>query len=281
MAGNRDRLRSMSKKNVQEVEKVKDVPTLISDVADRIEEEPEDKAVDVKDEFTKEENVIQKSDGIDVHKNQVEEEVPKEPQLRKDENQEEISGLINAPSEITSLPADEKKEDAKENVRVEPEKLNTGENSNVSQAVSENVQEEKTTDLQKGWDDKVKELNEKYQGQEVIVSLLLRPEASNYLTYKAMDLRISGKQLLKNLLMKELVKGYSEDDMIYRLLILEDYFPEMKLERNGRTGEVVINLQNKKINEFLYQWGTIRGKKKQGMISEDEYMQWRYCREHA
>lgn len=37
-------------------------------------------------------------------------------------------------------------------------------------------------------------------------------------------------------------KGYSEDDMIYRLLILEDYFPEMKLERNSRTGEVVINL---------------------------------------
>ena len=55
----------------------------------------------------------------------------------------------------------------------------------------------------------------------------------------------------------------------------------MKLERNGRTGEVVINLQNKKINELLYQWGTIRGKKKQGMISEDEYMKWRYCREHA
>lgn len=75
--------------------------------------------------------------------------------------------------------------------------------------------------------------------------------------------------------------GYREEDMIYRLLVLEDYFPEMKLERNGRTGEVVINLQNKKINEFLYQWGTIRGKKKQGMISEDEYMQWKYCRNHA
>ena len=75
--------------------------------------------------------------------------------------------------------------------------------------------------------------------------------------------------------------GYREEDMIYRLLVLEDYFPEMKLERNGRTGEVVINLQNKKINEFLYQWGTIRGKKKQGMIYEDEYMQWKYCRNHA
>ena len=74
--------------------------------------------------------------------------------------------------------------------------------------------------------------------------------------------------------------GYREEDMIYRLLVLEDYFPEMKLERNGRTGEVVINLQNKKIKEFLYQWGTIRGKKKQGMISEDEYMQWKYCRNH-
>ena len=30
--------------------------------------------------------------------------------------------------------------------------------------------------------------------------------------------------------------GYREEDMIYRLLVLEDYFPEMKLERNGRTG---------------------------------------------
>ena len=75
--------------------------------------------------------------------------------------------------------------------------------------------------------------------------------------------------------------GYREEDMIYRLLVLEDSFPEMKLERNGRTGEVVINLQNKKINEFLYQWGTIKRKKKQGMISEDEYMQWKYCRNHA
>ena len=42
-------------------------------------------------------------------------------------------------------------------------------------------------------------------------------------------------------------------------------------ERNSRTGEVVINLLNKKINEFRYQWETIRGKRKQGMISEDEY----------
>lgn len=71
------------------------------------------------------------------------------------------------------------------------------------------------------------------------------------------------------------------DRISNKLLVLEDYFPEMKLEKNGRTGEVVINLQNKKIKEFLYQWGTIRGKKKQGMISEDEYMQWKYCRNHA
>ena len=33
----------------------------------------------------------------------------------------------------------------------------------------------------------------------------------------------------------------------------------------------MINLLNKKINEFRYQWETIRGKRKQGMISEDEY----------
>ena len=46
--------------------------------------------------------------------------------------------------------------------------------------------------------------------------------------------------------------------------MLEDYFPEMKLERNGRTGEVVINLQNKKINEFLYQWGDNQRKEKAG-----------------
>ena len=31
--------------------------------------------------------------------------------------------------------------------------------------------------------------------------------------------------------------GYTEEDMIYRLLVLEDYFPEMKLERNSKTGD--------------------------------------------
>ena len=70
-------------------------------------------------------------------------------------------------------------------------------------------------------------------------------------------------------------------EMLHKMAVVLDVDPEMKLERNGKTGEVVINLQNKKINDFLYQWGTIRGKKKQGMISEDEYMQWKYCRNHA
>ena len=44
--------------------------------------------------------------------------------------------------------------------------------------------------------------------------------------------------------------GYREEDMIYRLLALEDYFPEMKLERNSQTGDVTINLHNKKLNDL-------------------------------
>lgn len=37
--------------------------------------------------------------------------------------------------------------------------------------------------------------------------------------------------------------------------MLEDYFPEMKLERNLQTGDVAINFHNKKLNEFLFTWG--------------------------
>lgn len=61
---------------------------------------------------------------------------------------------------------------------------------------------------------------------------------------------------------------------IRRLAIFQDEMDfEMFLEilKKSETAEVVINLLNKKINEFRYQWETIRGKRKQGMISEDEY----------
>ena len=70
--------------------------------------------------------------------------------------------------------------------------------------------------------------------------------------------------------------GYREEDMIYRLLVLEDYFPEMKLERNLQTGDVAINFHNKKLNEFLFTWGVIRGKRAKGLISEEEYREWKY-----
>lgn len=70
--------------------------------------------------------------------------------------------------------------------------------------------------------------------------------------------------------------GYKEEDMIYRLLVLEDYFPEMGLERNMQTGDVVINFHNKKLNDFLFAWGVIRGKREHGLISEEEYLNWKY-----
>ena len=70
--------------------------------------------------------------------------------------------------------------------------------------------------------------------------------------------------------------GYKEEDMMYRLLALEDYFPEMKLERNSQTGDVTINLHNKKLNDFLFTWGVIRGKRAKGLISEEEYLNWKY-----
>lgn len=70
--------------------------------------------------------------------------------------------------------------------------------------------------------------------------------------------------------------GYKEEDMIYRLLVLEDYFPEMRLERNAQTGDVLINFHNKKLNDFLFAWGVIQGKREQGLISEEEYLNWKY-----
>ena len=70
--------------------------------------------------------------------------------------------------------------------------------------------------------------------------------------------------------------GYKEEDMVYRLLVLEDYFPEMKLERNTQTGDVLINFHNKTLNDFLFAWGVIRGQREKGLISEEEYLNWKY-----
>lgn len=60
--------------------------------------------------------------------------------------------------------------------------------------------------------------------------------------------------------------GYKEEDMMYRLLALEDYFPEMKLERNSQTGDVTINLHKQRCTR-----GYKRYKETSGLI------EWKEC----
>ena len=70
--------------------------------------------------------------------------------------------------------------------------------------------------------------------------------------------------------------GFNKMDIIYRLFLLEDHFPEMRLERNSQTGEIVINLHNKELNGFLPAWDAMRKKREQGLITEEEYLNWKY-----
>ena len=70
--------------------------------------------------------------------------------------------------------------------------------------------------------------------------------------------------------------GFNKMDIIYRLFLLEDHFPEMGLERNSQTGEIVINLHNKELNGFLPAWDAMRKKREQGLITEEEYLNWKY-----
>lgn len=70
--------------------------------------------------------------------------------------------------------------------------------------------------------------------------------------------------------------GYKEEDLVYRLLALEDYFSEMRLEKEVQTGDILINFHNKKLNDFLLTWSEIRKKREQGLISEKEYLNWKY-----
>lgn len=70
--------------------------------------------------------------------------------------------------------------------------------------------------------------------------------------------------------------GFNKIAIIYRLFTLEDYFPEMGLERNPQTGEIAINLHNKELNGFLPAWDAMREKREQGFISEEEYLKWKY-----
>lgn len=70
--------------------------------------------------------------------------------------------------------------------------------------------------------------------------------------------------------------GYTEGDMIYRVLMLEEFFPEMELEKNPQTGELMINLHNKILNNFLMRWDWFRANKKKGYIEEEEYKRWKY-----
>lgn len=224
MAGNRDRLRSMSKKNVQEVEKVKDVPTLISDIAERDEDESKNKA-----QAASETEPEGKS-------NDIQEDV-KETLLdsnRESQNESQLNDESILQPEFMNLPVEEENIKVQENVPAIEEKSNTDENidagagvqqvqdnldecTEVNNTEPENKAEQDITNqisvISDKWQSEIEGLEKKYQGHEVIISLLLRPEANNYLTYKAMDLRISAKQLLRNLLIKELAKGYVEDGL--------------------------------------------------------------------
>lgn len=70
--------------------------------------------------------------------------------------------------------------------------------------------------------------------------------------------------------------GYTEEDMMYRLLMLEEFFPEMTLEKKIQTEEIMINLHNKKLNDFLKQWICFREQGKKGDIEKRQYAEWKY-----
>lgn len=70
--------------------------------------------------------------------------------------------------------------------------------------------------------------------------------------------------------------GYTEEDMMYRLLMLEEFFPEMMLEKKIETEEILINLHNKKLNDFLKQWTCFREQRKKGDIEKRQYAEWKY-----
>lgn len=266
MAGNRDRLRSMSRKNIQEVEKVKDVPTLISDVAERDEDAAENKIQPV----TKEK--------IEDKRNDIQEDVKKALLNKNIESQDETQTNIKSisPSEFMNLPVEEENQKVQENIPVIVEKSNIDENIDdktgiqQSQDNSDELIEENSTDSEDEssqdiannadiiideWQSKIEDLNKLYQGPEVIISLLLRPEANNYLTYKAMDLRISAKQLLRDLLIKELAKGYFEDGLCPQFRTTQHQTIKRSIVIDKRLKEDVINASIKyrmKYTSFIH-----------------------------
>lgn len=73
----------------------------------------------------------------------------------------------------------------------------------------------------------------------------------------------------------ETVKDKLAEDEI---LIANDYSIDYgsDFDINSKTGDVVINFHNKKLNDFLFAWGVIRGKRARGLISDEEYLNWKY-----
>ena len=65
-------------------------------------------------------------------------------------------------------------------------------------------------------------------------------------------------------------------DEFYKILERKAIYPVFQPIVNLQTGDVAINFHNKKLNEFLFTWGMIRGKRAKGLISEEEYREWKY-----
>jgi len=181
MASSREKLRAMSKKNLEDQTMVTNQPTLVSSVVNQLNNERpvEEKA-----------NVA--SDVINKPVT------------------EEVEGIIEGSNSITVTEGSNEATDGSESATA----TSVTEASDGTTKVSEDATvAENATDVIKGYESVTKgSEDEKYAGREVTVTLLLSDEANEFLTYKAIDLRIPVKKYFKELMINEIENGILVED---------------------------------------------------------------------
>lgn len=67
---------------------------------------------------------------------------------------------------------------------------------------------------------------------------------------------------------------HKEEDVSYLLLEMEELFPEMKLQKDDK-GRLLLNFHDSKMDVFFSQWNKKRDELERGVITAEEYSNWK------
>ena len=214
MASRRDRLRAMSKKNLETHQQTTLQPTLVTDVVNQLNT--------VSSETNKDTEPIVESNLTSSEQPQTE-NIVTTPQVTSSIVSENTQKTTVEPVQETKVTMKTEQISENESTTEKTELPNSENTTTISsqETIKEPTTKKKSTQKTNNTSSKkgnLKESNsantEKYTGREITVTLLVSEEVAEFLFFKSIELGIPAKKYFKNLIVNEIENGVPIDDAL-------------------------------------------------------------------